>query len=157
MTQRSKSTLFLIEQLIVIAVFAICAAACISILTAAYFYTKDSAAASNAIVKAESGAEIFKASGGDLSVVAEMLDATAAQGNRQGAFLTVYYDDSWQAGEEWGASYKLNLIIGTPYQVIPGYSVISGDLIVSRVTGEELVSMPVAARISSGDEVTGDG
>jgi len=157
MTQRSKSTLFLIEQLIVIAVFAICAAACISILTAAYFFTKDSAAASNAVIKAENAAEIFKATDGDFSAVADVMGGTAVSSEGAGAVVIVYYDSLWQSGGEWGASYVLTLIIGTPHQVQPGYSVVSGDLLVGRVTGEELVSMPVAARVKSGSEVMRDG
>jgi len=40
MVRRSRSTLFLMEQLIVIAVFAICAAACVKILTTSYFMAK---------------------------------------------------------------------------------------------------------------------
>jgi len=144
MTNRSKSTLFLIEQLIVIAVFAICAAACISILTAAYFYADDSKAASNAIIVAGSGAEIFKATGGDFNAVADILGGVSAD-CESGVAAAVYYNRSWQACSEENASYVLWFLKDAPYD--SGVAeVISGRMVVEKITGEELVAFPVAAR-----------
>jgi len=140
MTNRSKSTLFLIEQLIVIAVFAICAAACISILTAAYFNASDSSAASHAILRAESAAEVFKATGGDGNTVAEVLSGT--YNTRSGhSTVTVHYDNDWQLSHEVYASYMLSI---TYYATAE--SIIEAELTVERITGEELVSFPLAAR-----------
>ena len=73
MNTRSKSTLFLIEQLIVIAVFAISAAACITILTSAYFTSVESRDIKNAILVAENVAETFKATNGSPESIAGLL------------------------------------------------------------------------------------
>ncbi|MCL2819833.1 MAG: hypothetical protein FWD38_03250 [Oscillospiraceae bacterium] len=148
MTNRSKSTLFLIEQLIVIAVFAICAVACISILTASYFYANDSSALSHAIIKAESGAEVFKITGTDFSAAAEILDGTVTSkslGADGVSVIAVYYNSSWQTSSEDNASYVMNLIIEAA-QGPQNFDVITGRITVERTTGEELISLSVAAR-----------
>jgi len=148
MAQRSKSTLFLIEQLIVIAVFAICAAACISIFTAAYFYTNDSAAASKAIVKAENAAEVFKATGGNVADVAEILGGTVLSTDSS---MIVYYNDQWQTCGIIDASYLLSLVAETQTQANQEQSLITGTLTIIRYTGEQLVSFPLVVR--AGHEV----
>jgi len=145
MTHRSKSTLFLIEQLIVIAVFAICAVACISILTSAYFTANDSKATSNAILVAESGAEVFKAAGGDADAVAYVLRGFAGIAGSGGSFVTVFYDSSWQVCGEVGASFVMH-IMADATAGSDVFSLIQGELSVSKITGEELVAFPIAAR-----------
>ena len=149
MTQRSKSTLFLIEQLIVTAVFAICAAACISILTVAYFHATDSKAAGNAILKAESAAEIYKATGGNLNLIAEILGGVVESGrdSHTGAVnATVYYNQAWQISNAATASYVLRISsVETLYPSL-GILLESGNIIVERVTGEQFVNFPIAAR-----------
>jgi len=148
MTNRSKSTLFLIEQLIVIAVFAICAVACISILTASYFYANDSNAVSHAIVKAESGAEVFKVTGRDFTSAANILGGTVTSvglGSDGVSVLAVYYDNNWQVSAEDNASYKLYLVIESA-QGAQDFDVITARVTVERITGEELISLNVAAR-----------
>jgi len=142
MTHRSKSTLFLIEQLIVIAVFAICAVACISILTAAYFNASDSRAKSNAVLKAESAAEVFKAIGNDIDTTMNILGGiNGVRYNYPG--VTVFYDSYWQVSNENNASYVLH--IGY-YPTGTGNTLIIADLTVDRITGEQLVIFPLTAR-----------
>jgi len=153
MAQRSKSTLFLIEQLIVVAVFAICAAACISILTAAYFYTVDSAAASNAVIKAESAAEIFKATGGDHIAVGEFMGGTVMPPATDGgaaSSVAVYFNKQWQPCSISEAGFILNLVVDDNIQFYPEFSIITGNLTVRRITGEFLISFPLTARSGSG-------
>ena len=149
MTNRSKSTLFLIEQLIVIAVFAICAVACISILTTAYFYANDSNSTRNALFRAESAAEIFKATGGDVAVVTSMLESTPASVVDSGGVVTIHYNSSWQPVSQTDASYRLNITSHAPEQIFPGYSLVTGEIIVVRITGETLITLPLAARVIS--------
>jgi len=146
MTQRSKSTLFLIEQLIVIAVFAICAAACVSILTAAYFYADDSSATSNAVIKAESAAEIFKATGGDVTVIADMLGGSAEPNTSFGCIVTVYYDSLWEVCFPFDASYVLRISSVETSNTARDLTLIAGSVSVERVSGEELIFFPIAAR-----------
>ena len=153
MTNRSKSTLFLIEQLIVIAVFAICAAACISILTAAYFYTNDSKAANHAVLKAESGAEIFKASGGDYGKITELLRGIAGTDINGNSSITVFYNGLWQVSTITEAEYFMIIISEDPQQFANNHTLSTSILTVNKITGEELVSLPLAARVEKeGDE-----
>ncbi|MCL2168457.1 MAG: hypothetical protein FWB74_00360 [Defluviitaleaceae bacterium] len=57
----SKSTLQLIEQIVVIVVFAICAAVCVFIIAMSYLMTVDAVDTRNALTVAETIAENFKA------------------------------------------------------------------------------------------------
>ena len=141
MSIRSKSTLFLIEQLIVTAVFAICATACIRIVTNAYFFAVDTRDVSNALLAAESGADSFKAVYGDFGKAATLLGGFVD--NRDGAaVLVVYYDERWQVSGEDAANYVLFL---THEQSEPLSSLLfTGRLSVGKVAGGELVSIPVA-------------
>jgi len=150
MTQRSKSTLFLIEQLIVIAVFAICAAACVSIMTTAFFFTNDSASKSNAIIRAESAAELFKATGGDFTTMSETLGGLATQDENTGAVITVFYDSLWNIDNGLRVSYVLRLAIDPPSQSGSDYSIVTGEVSISRYSGEELISFQLAARTEDG-------
>jgi len=145
MINRSKSTLFLIEQLIVIAVFAICAVACISILAAAYFNANDSGAVSNALLKAESGAEVFKATGGDLSATGDIIGGAGSAGSSE---LNVFYNKDWLLCEPGEASFLLKLVVdnNNTNSRTNGPAFITGNLTIERITGEELVAFPVVAR-----------
>jgi type II secretory pathway pseudopilin PulG len=144
MNNRSRSTLFLIEQLIVIAVFAICAAACARILTAAYFNATESKALSNAIIAAENGAESFKAASGDIGRVAEILGGT--YGIIDGVLTAiVYYDDNWQVSGHTDAHYFLRLVGSSPDA--PPTLLMTGELSVEMLTGEEIIAFPVAALV----------
>jgi len=148
MRDRSRSTLFLIEQLIVVAVFAICAAACAGILTSAYFTASDAKDLSNAILAAENGAETFKAVGGDLGLVARMLDGAATTKNGSDATI-VYYDSKWlvTGADDDDASYTMLLVTDTPAS---GVSLITGELTVENKAGEVIITFPLAVRGSAG-------
>ena len=148
MNTRSKSTLFLIEQLIVVAVFAISAAACITILASAYFTSVETRDLRKAILVAENVAETFKATNGSTFSVAHVLggdDKIITKSNGDNLITTVYYDNDWQVCYESTAAYKLQLIqtINMPDVT---HRVVTGELTVSKLTGEEILSFPVAAR-----------
>ena len=144
MNTRSRSTLFLIEQLIVIAVFAMCAAACARILTAAYFNAIDSRDINNAILYAENGAESFKTTSGDLGTVAEIMGGFFTSSNT-GGNVTVFFDNRWQVSSEVDARYILLLESRNADAALP--NLVTGDLSVERSNGDKLISFPVAARV----------
>ena len=139
---RSRSTLFLIEQLIVIAVFAVCAAACVRILADSYITASDSRDLSNALLAAESGAESFKATGGDVTLVASLMGGRTDNIRGQNAAI-VYYDKQWNICPEDSAQYKLSLICNDPAE---RPALLEGELSVEKITGEELLSFTVVAR-----------
>ena len=140
MTYRSRSTLFLIEQLIVIAIFAICAAACIRILTASYFYASDSKATSNALLVAESVAESYKAFGGDLNAMTLVKNGLTVD---QDGSAQIFYNETWQVCSEQNARYVLNLAAGISSDVHK--SLAMAELTVDKVDGGNLVAFPIAA------------
>ena len=142
MNARSKSTLFLIEQLIVVTVFAICAAACVRILAASYFIATESRDLGNAIHAAEGGAESFKAVGGDFGKAAHILGGTAFSDGGVDVAV-VYYDKHWQVSAEAEACYSMSIRAGAPEPASPLLS--SGELSVDKVTGERLIGFDVAA------------
>jgi len=148
MTQRSKSTLFLIEQLIVIAVFAICAVACISILTAAHFNAVESRDVRHAILHAESSAEVFKATGGDFAAVTHIMGGEVRQGAAGTAIVIVFYDNYWKISSEASAAYMLTLEFDA-FRSPHDFALVTGNIVVERVDGDELISMSVTAREAS--------
>jgi type II secretory pathway pseudopilin PulG len=144
----SRSALFLIEQLVVILIFAICAAICVSIFAESYLMGRKTLEINNAIRVAANGAESFKATGGDVNRAAQILGAVNSQVD-YGGDLVVYYDDEWNTSSKEQASYVLQIKeyyhIFRPYD--GAYSLLLGDAVVSRLeNGEEIFSLMVTAR-----------
>jgi len=155
MNTLSRSTLFLIEQLIAIVVFALCAAACITILAAAYFSAEETRNTKNALLVAENAAEAFKATGGDLEEVASILGGVAYNfhsADENVIALELYYDDNWQASNFENAAYIL--VIWLYPESISNLA--EGRLVVAKGTStlcvgfDEILSFPVAARTGGG-------
>ena len=131
------------EQLIVVATFAICAAACVKILAASYFMATSARDKSNAIRAAETGAECFKAVFGDIAKTAEILGGSSV--NINGASeAVVYYDKDWRVCDEKDAVYIMRLLSGNA--VADPAQPLSGELLVGMMEGEEILSFPIAAR-----------
>jgi len=128
------------EQLIVVAIFAICAVACVRILAESYFMATDSRNLSNAIRVAESGAECYKAVSGDVESAARILGGTAAGADA----AVVYYDDAWSVCGERDAVYKMSLSRGAAAAGSPLVSF--GELSVEMLTGEVIIAFSVNAR-----------
>ena len=153
MNNRSRSTLFLIEQLIVIAVFALCAAACVTILSAAYFDAVDSRDLGNALHAAESCAAAFKATGGDYAETARILGGAAD--TRVGSEMAVvYYDANWAACDKSGAGYALALKSADAPDGGDGLAFADISIVklsgAVKTPGEDIVSFTVAARRNAG-------
>ena len=139
MRGRSRSTLFLMEQLIVILVFAVCAAVCVSIFADSYLMQVGSADMKNALSAAESGAECFKAYSGDLEKASLILEGSVTA---TGA-LEVFYDGQWKPCAEGDAEFYLLL---TESESGGSPLLLFGDLTVLRISGEELTSLSLAVR-----------
>ena len=135
------------EQLIVVATFAICAAACVKILTASYFMAIETRDISNAIRTAESSAECYKAVSGDIGKTAEILGGSAVNVDGLPAAV-IYYDKDWQACGENDAAYMLRLVSG---DAASGSSALrTGELSVEKLTGEEILAFTLAAKGNKG-------
>jgi type II secretory pathway pseudopilin PulG len=153
MSKRSRSTLFLIEQLIVIAIFAVCAAACVSILTVSFISARESSDMSGAILTAENAAESFKAVSGDIDRAAAILGGSRASENNEDK-LIVHYNERWQVVGESDAQFTLRIVRMNDN---PQQSLISAQLSVENITGEQILSFPVIARAATELAAAGGG
>ena len=136
---KGRSSLFLIEQLIVIAVFAICAAVCVKIISTAYAMTNDAVDARRALIVAENAAESFKAFEGDAHGVIEFLNGAQRGDN----MLFIRYDENWQPLSEGNASFILWMLVNDD----ENSRVIFADIYVTRlIDNEELVRLTTAVR-----------
>lgn len=87
----SKSTLFLMELVIVLFFFALCAAICVSVFGSAQQMARDSHSLSDGVMAARSAASCYKSAEGDLEQTMVLLD-----GQWDGRNGIVYYDKKWQ-------------------------------------------------------------
>ena len=88
--KRSGTTLFLIELMICVGVFAFCAAVCLGIFAWARQMTRKSTDLSAAALAVQSAAECYKAAKGDPTVCAALLGADIGPNG-----LTLYFDETW--------------------------------------------------------------
>lgn len=101
---RSKSSLFLMELIIVLMFFSLCAATCMQVFAQAKVKTDNSRDLTSASFVAESAAEVYKAYDGDLETVARKLCGTV-----DGSVMKVYYDDEWMPSIQDAAVYIMTV------------------------------------------------
>ena len=142
MNRRSRSTLFLMEQLIVIAVFALCAAACVRILASSYIMTTQASDTSNAIRVAESSAECYKAVSGDLSKMVDILGGSVLSTEDT---ALIYYDKSWNVCDESDLQVYYLLRLDNEASQLDNLPLVEGVLTVEKSSVEEIISFPVTA------------
>jgi type II secretory pathway pseudopilin PulG len=102
----SPSRAFFLELVLVLVIFTFCAAVCLQVFAAAKTASETSRALSVLTVEAQSMAEAFKASDGDLKVIAKATAATVDPANANQ--VVAYYD----------ANFRQTDPADTPYQVI---------------------------------------
>lgn len=74
---RSKASLMLMEQLVMVLVFALAAALCLGVFVKADGISKETALRDRAVILAQNGAEVMKSCSGDLKTAADILGGTA--------------------------------------------------------------------------------
>ena len=147
MNGRSRSTLFLMEQLIVIAIFALCASVCVKIFIGSFLMAGDTRDMRQALVAAKGGAECYKAYG-DLEKTAALLSGGRYSSSPAADAYYVYYDEDWQVCGETEAAYALRLKVlrfksFTEDEEAP--LPLLCELSVEKITGEEIVGFTVSA------------
>lgn len=75
---KSKASLLLMEQLIMILVFALAAVLCLQVFVSADQISRDTARQDRAVLLAQNGAEAVKASSGDLEKASSILGAACS-------------------------------------------------------------------------------
>ena len=142
MNGRSRSALFLIEQLIVITIFAVCASVCVKVFVGSYLMTRDAQDVKRALIAAKNGAESFKAYG-DLEKTAALLNGRRYEADGLSA-AAVYFDGEWMICGEAEAVYALRLENRSAGD--NGALPLVCDLSVEKITGEKIVGFTVASR-----------
>ena len=92
---RSKAPLSLMEQMIMLLVFALAAALCLQAFVKSDAVSRRDEARAQAAVRAQTAAELLQHCGGDLAETARLLGCTAGAEE-----LHIRYDEDWNATEE---------------------------------------------------------
>lgn len=101
---RSKSSLFLMELILVIMFFSISAAICMKVFASAKVKTDYSRNISNASFVAETIAENFKEYDGNLIKLSDKFS-----GDAEGDILVIYYDSEWKPCKKGAETFILTL------------------------------------------------
>ena len=135
MEQKSKSPLALMEQAIMILVFAFAAALCMQAFVKADSLSKGLEARDRAVNISQTVAETVKALDGDLGLAAKALGGAVRDEE-----LLLYYNKEWIAVEETEAVYRLRLVC-----VETGRYLTKSEISVEALKdGEELFRLPVS-------------
>lgn len=135
-----KSALFMMEQIIVILIFAVCVATCVEMFAASFIMSRDSRDMNNALLISESGAESYKATSGDAKGIALVLGGHIdGDGN-----VSVYYDEKRQVCVRSQAAYIMSIEYMNPPDA-PSVLIL-GDISVTKANGEQIITFTAAAR-----------
>lgn len=133
----SRSGLLVIELVIAVGVFALCAAICVGLFVQADCVSRDSAALGQAVTVSQNTAERYKTVQGDLERLAQDLDGTCTE---HGA-LVLWFDSDWQPVQAEG-EYQMTIT----QQPAEGYR--KADLSVQQTGSDEtLFALPLAAEV----------
>lgn len=135
---RSKAPLILMEQLVMVLVFALAAALCLQAFVFADRTSRTNEARDRAMVEAQNAAEMLKA-GRETEYLADMLGA--ANGN---AGMVIDFNGEWEpveAGSADAAYHLLTFPAGTESAYLW-----AADVLVFTAGGDLLVSLPVAGQ-----------
>ena len=127
---RDRAPLALIEQAVMLLVFALAAALCLKAFIWADGQSRQSADRDMALLEAQSAAEVLKANGGDYTAAVE-----CQGGMWDGRVWKICYDDRWDRTEVNG-TYELSAIPGDKELEYLGTAVVevrSGDRILVRL------------------------
>ena len=92
---KNKGALVLIEQAVMLLVFALAAVLCLRAFVWADTTSKEITARDGALIQAQNAAETLKSCAGDLDAAADQMG-----GIRDGAGWVVLYDESWNVTDE---------------------------------------------------------
>lgn len=103
----TRSGLFMIELLIAVGVFTLCAAICVGLFVRSEVMSRESADLTRAVAEARNVSECWKATGGDSDKTAELCGGTAGVGGR----ILLRYDGDWNKMEsgDYGETFQLYL------------------------------------------------
>ena len=140
---RSKAPLALMEQMVMLLVFALAAALCLQAFVKSDGLSQTSEDRDRAAALCQSAAEAIQHSGGDFQQAAELLDADRLGSGNGG--LTIIYSTDWNPAEaESPGVYPAGYILGASRQDsgVPGLGK-AAVWVLEDETGEELFRLEV--------------
>lgn len=105
---KSKSSLFLMELILAILIFAIAGAVCIQIFVRAHLVSENTQILNQSVTICESAAELFYGYDGDLSRIQTQIDSQGLSEVSLGS-LSIYYDENFMICDKNSATYVLNI------------------------------------------------
>ena len=99
---KSKTSLFLMELIITILLFAACGAVCVRLFVTSYVMTQDTVELNEAVSIAQGFAEVMRGTDGDIESVLEHYPSAVRGGD---GFFEVFYDEDFNVCEFSNASY----------------------------------------------------
>lgn len=133
---KSKAPLAMMEQLVMVLVFALAAALCLQTFVLSGKISKKTEAKNRAVTEAQNAAEIMKNGG-----FSEYLERYAPKQTEDESVS--FFTKDWEiTGEENQAEYKLTV----SYTESVDLSLWQADIAIATVSGEELIRIPVAGQ-----------
>ena len=139
---RSKSPLALMEQVIMVLVFALAAALCLQVFAFSNQASRRNAAIDRAVTLCQTAAETLNAAGGDMAYAQEKAMAKLGGTVSQGMWY-VCYDGDWNVVEDDGSSDVYRLMAHGRPASVDGLQ-LANIWAIEVDSGEELFSMSVA-------------
>ena len=133
--EKSKSTLALMEQAVMILVFAVAATLCVQAFVRAELYSDELYRRDRAVNLCQTVAETIKAKQGDRKAAAAVLDATETDRG-----LLLHYNKEWETVPESDAAYVLCL----EETDRDGYMTVAQVRVTLIKSGEEVFALPVS-------------
>jgi len=119
MNTRSKASLFMLELIVVIAVFSVSSAICLRIFFRSHEMTIESRNLSHASIEVQSAADCYKSAKGRIKTAANLLGGKIDQSG----VMCIYYDDLWKRVDmSENASFRLSI---TEFE--PGYGKVKAE------------------------------
>lgn len=106
---KSKSSLFLMELILAILIFAITSAICIQIFVKAHIVSQETQELNQSVTLCTSAAELFYGYDGNLSKIQKQLDGLGLSEAGTGS-LTLYYDKDFMLCTKADGMYELSII-----------------------------------------------
>lgn len=135
---RSKAPLALMEQLVMVLVFALAAALCVQAFALSSRLSQRNEARDHALLQAQNAAETLKSLGGDYAQAAKTYGGTW-----DGTTWTVSWDETWQQGDG-NAAYRMDVTPEESGQALLGEATVT----VCDEAGTTLAALPAAWQLA---------
>lgn len=132
---KHKAPLNLMEQLVMVLVFALAATVCLQVFVLSDRISRNCEARDRAVLAAQSAAEVLKGSAGNYGQAAQILGGTV-----DGQQWQLYYDEEWLHTAEDTCSYSLTAVAADSGHALLG----AADITVYDREGNILLTLPVA-------------